>query len=169
MKTLCRAPLCVTAPGCSADSLVLPLGLMEMRWVRIIWEPSPQWPRLCGWGDNSGTLRRQQQLLERSWRRWRGAETNVTGCLGGTDGKAQQDLVLHLGRGSGLEHQQGRGIWLGAQGPRKQKGAQEMRNPTVKAAGQTPRRKEILKCYLLSLCCLPCAVNETGPCGENTV
>lgn len=80
-----------------------------------------------------------------------------------------QNLELCLWRGSGLEHQQGRGVWLVAQGLRKQKGAQEMRNPTVKATEQTPRRKEILKCCLLSLCCLPCAVNESGPCGENTV
>lgn len=144
------------------------LGLMGTGGVRVVWEGSPQWPRLCGWGDNGGTLQRQQQPLERSWRGWRGAETNMTG-LGGTDGKEQQALVLCLWRGSGLEHQQGRGTWLGAQGPRKQKGAQEMRNPTVKAAEQTLRRKEILNCYLLSLCCLPCAVNETGPCGENTV
>lgn len=76
-----------------------------------------------------------------------GAETNGTRCLGGTDEKGQQDSVLSLRRGSSMGHQQGQGARLGAQGPRKGRGAQEMRNSTVQAAERKPRRKEILKCY----------------------
>lgn len=60
-----------------------PERLMGTGWVRVMWGARPQWPRLCGWGDNSGTLWRQQQLLElkgkegsrdkcdrMSWRHW---------------------------------------------------------------------------------------------------
>lgn len=34
----------------------LPLELMGAGWLRILWETSPQWLRLGGWGDTGGTL-----------------------------------------------------------------------------------------------------------------
>lgn len=81
----------------------------------------------------------------------------MTGCLGGTDGKGQQDLVLRLWRGSGLEPPQGKGIWLGAQGHEKAERGTGDEEPNREGSSLNTKEKgntEMLfnKCLLPTLC-----------------